>query len=134
MPCHECALSDNKASIKSWYMLDMCSSRCVLLAAAFLMATVMVSPMPQDLPLCVMHWAILAPELSETCERHASNYASVMQDGMIGERQQMSPSAQAQPPRQLQVGTWLGELSPLVVSQIQSFGDFNLHQHVSSEA
>ena len=41
-------------------------TRYALLAAAFLMATVMVSPMPQDLPLWVMHWAIFAPELSET--------------------------------------------------------------------
>ena len=41
-------------------------SRYALLAAAFLMATVMVSPMPQEFPLWVMHWAIFAPELSET--------------------------------------------------------------------
>ena len=36
------------------------------LGTAFLMATVMVSPMPHDLPLCWMHCAILAPELSDT--------------------------------------------------------------------
>ena len=52
--------------IESLGCMRMSVSRCALLAAAFLMATVMVSPMHQDLPLCVMHWAIFAPELSET--------------------------------------------------------------------
>lgn len=75
----------------------------------------------------MMHWAIFAPELSETCNAYALNYASVMRDEQTGNMQQRPHSAEAQTPRHLQVGTWQGELSPLVVCQIQSFDGFNLH-------
>lgn len=47
-----------------------CPAATLLRGCAFLIETVMTSPMPQLLPLWLMHCAILAPELSVTwsCE------------------------------------------------------------------